>query len=299
MSDIERELSEALTARADRAYICGGSVEGVRLLARRRTRRRGVAGAGVLVATSTLGIGALLARSPEPLRVTSAAGANPEVQPVTGADPTSDIWRCFRPAESPIAPNIEPSTTLDPSVSYTTTALSYPATEDGYYYMIGCEPVAGIGVPGTSTSVVLSDATSYTAVASSSSQPQEVFTTTTEVRALAPTTTALPGPTAVALPEELAECLILTGGSPLRLVLNSDCWAMLQQQPDTDRLVENIRSYVEGVGGYELYTIVAGDTLAGVANSFGVDLQRLADANGGSPDVVIFPGMPLLIPLNG
>jgi hypothetical protein len=298
MSDIERELSEALTARADGAYVGGGSADGVRFLARRRTRRRGVVGAGVLVAASTLGIGALLARSPEPQRVTSAAGGNVEGSSATSFGSTSDIWRCIGPATSNLAPNIEPSTTLDPAVSYTTTAAPYPATEDGYYYMTGCQPVEGVAATTTSISVILSDETSITGVASSSSQPQEVGSTTTEVRAVEPTTTAL-DPTAVELPGEFAGCLATTTGPTAQLVLDSDCWPMLQQQPDTQRLIENIRSYVESVGAYELYTVQEFDYLYGIANSYGIDAQRLADSNGGSLDIALFVGRPLLIPLNG
>jgi hypothetical protein len=142
MSDIERELSEALTARADGAYVGGGSAAGVRFLARRRTRRRGVVGAGVLVAASTLGIGALLARSPEPQRVTSAAGG--DVEP-------GGVWRCSGPLSQVIQTSSTDPAMIEATRQFNLMRSVQPAS-DGHYYMADCQltnerPDPIIGVP--------------------------------------------------------------------------------------------------------------------------------------------------------
>jgi LysM repeat protein len=50
---------------------------------------------------------------------------------------------------------------------------------------------------------------------------------------------------------------------------------------------------------YSRYTVVAGDTLSGIAARFGIDTQSLLDANGLAWDSLIFTGDELLIPGGG
>ena len=293
MSDIERELSKVLVARADQAIAGGGSVEEVRFAARLRTRRRGVAGAGTLVVASALGIGALVARSPEPQRVTGAAGsANPVDPPTASFDVGADIWRCIGPAPLP-GPEFVPPTTVAFSTTTVefpgafTSSPTFPRSIDNYYYMTGCEPVDNAAVETEVAAPSDSFASSTTEIPDGS---------TTEipnvVEAIATSTTVQ---TATPFP-----CLI--GSGPTSLTLDTICWSSLAQQSSPAELqiiFANISSYVEQVGGYELYTVIPGDYLFAIAQSFGLDAQRLADANGGSLDVILWPGHPLLIPLNG
>lgn len=130
MSDIERELSEFLVARADQARLGSGSVEEVRMLSRRRTRQRGVAGAGMLVAASTLGIGALVSRSPEPQRVAGASGQG-TVQP-------QGSWRCSGPIDHTDMTGVSDPQLAELVRENLIMRVVQPAA-DGFYYMSDCE----------------------------------------------------------------------------------------------------------------------------------------------------------------
>ena len=59
---------------------------------------------------------------------------------------------------------------------------------------------------------------------------------------------------------------------------------------------DEVMSVVNGGGSGTIYTVQSGDTLSGIAASYGTSYQAIAAANGIADPNLIYPGMRLTIP---
>ena len=86
-------------------------------------------------------------------------------------------------------------------------------------------------------------------------------------------------------------CVHLTNGM---LSLDPQCWLGLSQ-PARTTFVAALQTYLQP-SGYTVYIVQQGDSLSSVASHLGLTLDQLVAVNGGSSQLVILVGMPLLIP---
>ena len=320
MNELERQLSETLGARGDRARAGRGSIRDVRLRARRRARRRSRFGAGALVAAGSVGAVFVATRPNDSPRLTTAGNDGAGSGGVGALPSESGLWQCDRLVAGPLptvtpttvsgAPDAGPVTPVIPTTvsgapDDSVTALAADPNA-GTYYMSGCVPIdisgattlpptlvtiaaATLSPPTTLIVGGISGLTTIDTVAvpytTAPGDPVGLTTTTSMA------TTVVPVLTIPADGSSVGECVHLVNDS---LTLEPQCWKSLSPSARTT-FVNALRTYLQP-SGYTIYLVQSGDTMLSIASHLGLTVDQLAAANGDNAQLMMYADMPLLIP---